>query len=122
MYHTLINSSLSLSLSPNLMLISFPLHPPTTYCIITHIAIDAVIGHPDEMECLEQYRVLDDYHRKDSHQVNLHAGQIVHVIEKHDTGVCVCVCVCVCARARVCLCILCELVQMVQYTRYQHVS
>ena len=40
------------------------------------------------MENLEQYRVLGDYDRKDSHQVNLHAGQIVHVIEKHDTGMC----------------------------------
>ena len=67
-------------------------------------AIEAVISHPDEMENLEQYRVLDNYDRKDSHQVNLHAGQIVHVIEKHDTGVCVCVCVCAC----ICL----ELVQI----------
>ena len=38
------------------------------------------------MESLEQYRVIDNYHRKDAHQVSLHAGQIVHVIEKHDTG------------------------------------
>ena len=38
------------------------------------------------MENLEQYKVIADYERKDSHQVTLHAGQIVHVIEKHDTG------------------------------------
>ena len=38
------------------------------------------------MENLEQYCVVADYHRKDSHQVNLSAGQVVHVIEKHDTG------------------------------------
>ena len=49
-------------------------------------AIESIISHPDEMENLEQYRVLDNYERKDSHQVSLHAGQIVHVIEKHDTG------------------------------------
>lgn len=44
------------------------------------------MGHPDEMENLEQYKVIADYERKDSHQVTLRAGQIVHVIEKHDTG------------------------------------
>jgi hypothetical protein len=49
-------------------------------------ATEAVISHPDEMENLEQYSVLADYHRKDSHQVNLSEGQVVHVIEKHDTG------------------------------------
>ncbi len=38
------------------------------------------------MESLEQYRVLGDYERKDSHQVDLFTGQLVHVIEKHDTG------------------------------------
>ena len=38
------------------------------------------------MEHLEQYRVLGDYERKDSHQVDLYIGRIVHVIEKHDTG------------------------------------
>ena len=38
------------------------------------------------MENLEQYTVLADYNRKDSHQVNLTEGQVVHVIEKHDTG------------------------------------
>ena len=38
------------------------------------------------MENLEQFSVLADYHRKDSHQVNLSEGQVVHVIEKHDTG------------------------------------
>ena len=79
--------ALSLSLSPFL--------PPT--------AIESVISHPDEMENLEQYRVLDNYERKDSHQVSLHAGQIVHVIEKHDTGDCVCVCVCSCKWCCACL-------------------
>lgn len=48
--------------------------------------MESVITHPDEMEHLEQYRVLGDYERKDSHQVNLYVGRIVHVIEKHDTG------------------------------------
>ena len=48
---------------------------------------DAVISHPDEMEHLEQYQVLANYQRMDSHQVNLFAGQVVHVIEKHDTGI-----------------------------------
>ena len=38
------------------------------------------------MEHLEQYRVIADYVRKDSHQVDLKASEIVHVIEKHDTG------------------------------------
>ncbi len=38
------------------------------------------------MDNLEQYRVVVDYVRKDSHQVNLTTGQIVHVIEKHYTG------------------------------------
>ncbi len=38
------------------------------------------------MENLEQYRAIVDYDRKDNHQVNLIAGQIVHVIEKHYTG------------------------------------
>ena len=50
------------------------------------LASEAIISHPDEMENLEQYRVLADYQRKDSHQVNLTASQVVHVIEKHDTG------------------------------------
>ena len=49
-------------------------------------ALDAIISHPDEMENLEQYRVLAEYERKDSHQVNLMANQLVYVIEKHDTG------------------------------------
>ena len=30
--------------------------------------------------------MIADYERKDSHQVTLYAGQVVHVIEKHDTG------------------------------------
>ena len=47
---------------------------------------EAVISHPDEMENLEQYRALANYERRDSHQVNLTGGQLVHVIEKHDTG------------------------------------
>ena len=47
---------------------------------------DIVISHPEEMDNLEQYRVIVDYDRKDNHQVDLAAGQIVHVIEKHDTG------------------------------------
>jgi len=34
------------------------------------------------------YLVLADYERKDSHQVNLKANQLVYVIEKHDTGEC----------------------------------
>ena len=38
------------------------------------------------MEHLEQYRVVVDYERMDNHQVDLTVGQIVHVIEKHDTG------------------------------------
>lgn len=50
------------------------------------VASEAVISHPDEMENLEQYQVLANYYRKDSHQVNLNVGQVVHVIEKHDTG------------------------------------
>ena len=58
--------------------------PPTPS--LSYTATEAVISHPDEMENLEQYSVLADYHRKDSHQVNLSAGQVVHVIEKHDTG------------------------------------
>ena len=52
------------------------------------------------MENLEQYRVLDNYERKDSHQVSLHAGQIVHVIEKHDTGMNYSVCM-----LQVCMCV-----------------
>lgn len=47
---------------------------------------DHIISHPDEMENLEQYRVIADYERKDNHQVDLKAGEVVHVIEKHDTG------------------------------------
>lgn len=47
---------------------------------------EQVISHPDEMENLEQYRVIADYSRADNHQVDLTAGQLVHVIEKHDTG------------------------------------
>ena len=66
------------SLPPSLSLIS----------ILYTTAIESIITHPDEMENLEQYRVLDNYERKDSHQVSLLAGQIVHVIEKHDTGLC----------------------------------
>lgn len=50
------------------------------------LALEAIISHPDEMESLEQYRVLANYDRKDAHQVNLVASQLVHVIEKHDTG------------------------------------
>ena len=49
-------------------------------------ALEAIVSHPDEMEHLEQYRVLAVYERKDSHQVNLVANQLVYVIEKHDTG------------------------------------
>ena len=63
----------------SLLIILFPPPSPTS-------ATEAVISHPDEMESLEQYSVLADYRRKDSHQVNLSAGQVVHVIEKHDTG------------------------------------
>lgn len=59
-----------------------PPSPPSSL----HAATEAVISHPDEMENLEQYRVVADYVRKDSHQVDLTAGQVVHVIEKHDTG------------------------------------
>ena len=47
---------------------------------------DIIISHPDEMDKLEQYRSITDYKRTNNHQVDLEAGQIVHVIEKHDTG------------------------------------
>lgn len=47
---------------------------------------DTIIMHPDEMEHLEQYRASASYQRKDSHQVDLLEGQMIHVIEKHDTG------------------------------------
>ena len=47
---------------------------------------DIIISHPDEMDKLEQYRAITDYKRANTHQVDLEAGQIVHVIEKHDTG------------------------------------
>lgn len=58
----------------------------TVISISLFLALDAIISHPDEMENLEQYRVLAMYERKDSHQVNLVANQLVYVIEKHDTG------------------------------------
>ena len=69
-------SSSSLSSLP--LFLSLPLSLP--------FPLEQVISHPDEMENLEQYRVIGDYRRTDNHQVDLTAGQLVHVIEKHDTG------------------------------------
>ncbi len=61
--------------------------------LLSTLALESIISHPDEMEHLEQYRVLSNYERKDSHQVSLMANQLVHVIEKHDTGeICIYVC------------------------------
>jgi len=37
-------------------------------------------------EDLLQYRVTESYTKMDSQQVNLSEGQIVHVIERFDTG------------------------------------
>ena len=80
---------LSLSHHPSILLFpllspSFPLSPSLPLSL--PFPLEQVISHPDEMENLEQYRVIGDYRRTDNHQVDLTAGQLVHVIEKHDTG------------------------------------
>ncbi len=77
-----------LTLTPHIHTHSTHILTPTphTHTHTPSTAVDSIISHPDEMDHLEQYRVLGDYQRKDSHQVDLYTGQLVHIIEKHDTG------------------------------------
>ena len=42
----------------------------------------------DEREADPQYRAISDYSRLDTQQLDLREGQVVRVIEKHDTGLC----------------------------------
>jgi hypothetical protein len=59
---------------------SLPTRKPRSVTIDTADLMDENEDH------YPQYRVIQDYSRLDSQQVNLKDGQIVTVVEKHDTG------------------------------------
>ena len=42
----------------------------------------------DEREADPPYRAISNYSRLDAQQLDLREGQVVRVIEKHDTGLC----------------------------------
>ena len=48
--------------------------------------IDVADFMEEEREADPQYRAISDYSRLDAQQLDLREGQVVRVIEKHDTG------------------------------------